>query len=80
MSAVPEPCRHLLVPLDVRWGMSDEALADYFTLPGVIRHHALHDARALHRACERWAASLLGEMHLVERELAILPSARQLAF
>lgn len=80
MSAVPEPCRHLLVPLDARWGMSDEALVDYFALPGVIRHHALHDARALHRACERWVASLLVEMQLVERELAILPISRQLAF
>lgn len=80
MTAMPEPCRHLLVPIDVLGSMSDEALTDYFRLPGVIRHHALHDARALRRACEPWVASMLDDLHLVDRELATLPHVQQLTF
>lgn len=80
MSAVPECWWHLLIPLDARWGMSDEALAEFFAVPGVIRHHALHDARGLRHACKGWTAVLLDDMNRVERELAELPNARQLTF
>lgn len=80
MSVVPERCRHLLIPIDVRWAMSGEHLLDYFAVSGVTRHHALHDAKALRFACEGWTASILRDLELVGRELAGLPRAQQLSF
>lgn len=80
LPAVSEPCRRLLVPIDVSWAMSDQHLEDYFAVSGVIRHHALHDARALRHACEGWTASMRRDLDLVDRELERLPHALQLSF
>lgn len=80
MGVVPDEHRGSLVAVDVRRAMSDEALAEYFEGPSVLRHHALHDARALRHACASWKESMPQDIDRVQRELALAQVREQLAF
>lgn len=80
MHYLPEAWRAVLLPIDVRWDMSDELLAEYFDRSGVLRHHALHDARGLRHSCGRWIESMGDQVQRLFLLLDALPGGDQLSF
>lgn len=72
--------RASVLGLDVRWDMADDLLREYFARPGVLRHHALHDARALAHACGPWLAKTATAIQPVLERLAKVPLHDRLRF
>lgn len=72
--------RAAVVDLQVRVDMSEQLLQEYFARPDVVRHHALHDARALAWSCAPWMGRTPESLAPVSAQLSGLEPARRLMF
>lgn len=80
MQYLPETWRNTLLPVDVRWDMSEDLFAAYFDQPGKLRHHALHDARGLRHSCAPWVDEMQRQVEDVLWHLHSFPSSDQVSF
>jgi hypothetical protein len=77
---LPVNWHEALLPIDVRTNMSEEMLAQYFDRPGALRHHALHDARALRHSCGLWVEQMQLRLDVLLPHLTSLPAESRASF